>query len=151
MDGGLLIREITDHPDEDAPALPGGALAPREPAIAITVAGPAGDHQVFTLPRSLVAGRDLDMGGLLRLAMEHDPDGGDDDPAEVARRRTFINQVRGWLPQADNAGYSMMLRRGPEDADFIAPSTPVRISDGEAHDQSLHISFAQVYAGGGGV
>ncbi|HDP89000.1 MAG TPA: hypothetical protein ENN42_03460 [Thioalkalivibrio sp.] len=150
MDGGLLIREITDHADADAPMTPtGAARGPHEPHIAITIAGPAGDHQSFTIPRDLIAGGDLDLGGVLRLAMDHDPDGGDDDPNALARRNTFINQVRGWLPQADNAGYSMMLRHGADDdAVFVDPATPVDVSAHENQNQNLYISFAQVYAGG---
>jgi len=152
MDGGLVLREITDQLGGDAPAgAPGGSIATRGPQIAITIAGPAGDHHTFTIPRSMLAGRDTDMGGMLRLAMDHDSDGGDDDPAEVARRRTFINQVRGWLPQADNARYSMMLRRDSGgDTDFVDPATPVRTSRRQDQDQSFHISFAQVYTGGAG-
>ncbi len=152
MDGGLFLREITNQTDEDAAAgAPGDPLAPQGPRIAITIAGPAGDHQTFTIPRSLVAGRQMNLGEMLRLAMDHDGDGSDDDPAAIARRRTFINQVRGWLPQADNVRYSMMLRRGSSDqAEFVDAGTPARISDHEDQDQVLHISFAQVYAGGGG-
>lgn len=152
MDGGLVLREITEQLDGDAPrGAAGGSPAARGPRIAITIAGPAGDHHTFTIPRSLVAGRDTDMGAMLRLAMDHDSDGGDDDPAAVARRRTFINQVRGWLPQADNARYSMMLRRDADgDTDFVDPATPVRISSGQDQDQSFHVSFAQVYTGGAG-
>lgn len=151
MDGGLVLREITSQLDGDAPAAaPGGPLNAHEPRIALTVAGPAGDRQTFTIPRRLVAGRELTMGGILLLAMDHDGDGEAADAAEIARRRTFIHQVRSWLPQADSVHYSMMLRRASDgETTFVEPGTPVDISRHQDQDQSFHISFAQVYTGGG--
>lgn len=150
MDEGLILREITRQLDEDAPAnAPGGSINAREPRIALTVAGPAGDRQTFTIPRRLVAGRNLTMGGILLLAMEHDGDGESDDAAEIARRRTFIHQVRSWLPQADSVHFSMLLRRASDgETAFVDPATPVEISRREEQDQSFELSFAQVYTGG---